>query len=153
MYYLNRGRDPSQPARPPAPDPGAGGRGANAERAVTDSFRGAMNLIGLVLDGAGVLIVALGAAAALVRGLATSGDPYAVRYRRVREDLGRAILLGLEWLIAGDIIRSVVVDPTLINVAVLGIIVVIRTFLSMTLQLEVEGRWPWSRRAARTPEG
>ncbi len=120
---------------------------------MTDSFKGAMNLIGLALDGVGVLIVALGAVVALLRGLVATTDPYTARYRRVREDLGRAILLGLEWLIAGDIIRSVVVDPTLLNVGVLGIIVVIRTFLSMTLQLEVEGRWPWSRRPARTPEG
>jgi uncharacterized membrane protein len=59
--------------------------------------------------------------------------------------VGRAILLGLEFLIAGDIIRSVVVDPTLLNILTLGLIVLIRTFLSMTLQLEVEGSWPWQR--------
>jgi uncharacterized membrane protein len=110
---------------------------------VTDSFRGVMNLIGLALDGVGVLIVALGTVAALVRGVIVSPEAFGVRYRRLREDLGRAILLGLELLIAGDIIRSVVVEPSLLNVTVLGIIVVIRTFLSMTLQLEVEGRWPW----------
>jgi uncharacterized membrane protein len=57
--------------------------------------------------------------------------------------MGRAILLGLEFLVAGDIIRTVVVDPTLDNVIVLGLVVLIRTFLSMTLQLEVDGRWPW----------
>jgi uncharacterized membrane protein len=62
-----------------------------------------------------------------------------------RQDLGRAILLGLEFLIAGDIIRTVVVAPTLENVMILALIVVIRTFLSMALQLEVEGRWPWQR--------
>ena len=56
---------------------------------------------------------------------------------------GASILLGLEFLIAGDIIRTVIVDATLENVAVLGIIVLIRTFLSLTLHLEVEGRWPW----------
>jgi len=53
-----------------------------------------------------------------------------------------AILLGLEFLVAGDIIRTVVVDPTFNNVLVLGLIVLIRTFLSMSLQLELEGRWP-----------
>jgi hypothetical protein len=51
----------------------------------------------------------------------------------------------LEFLIAGDIIRTVVVAPTLENVFILGLIVLIRTFLSMALQLEVEGRWPWQR--------
>ena len=64
-------------------------------------------------------------------------------YRVCRQDLGRAILLGLEFIVAGDIIRTVVVHPTLDNLIVLAIIVVIRTFLSITLQLEVEGHWPW----------
>jgi uncharacterized membrane protein len=71
--------------------------------------------------------------------------PLAGKYRLLRENLGRAILLGLEFLIAGDIIRSLVVDPTILKVAVLGLIMLIRTFLSMTLQLEVDGRWPWQR--------
>jgi uncharacterized membrane protein len=57
--------------------------------------------------------------------------------------MGRAILLGLEFLVAGDIIDTVVVDPTLDNVIVLGLIILIRTFLGIALQLEVEGRWPW----------
>src|SRR6266540_4279201 len=61
---------------------------------------------------------------------------------------GRAILLGLEFLIAGDIIRTVVVAPTLQNVVVLGMIVLIRTFLSLSLQLEIEGKLPWRRQAA-----
>ena len=64
-------------------------------------------------------------------------------YRVCRQDLGRAILLGLEFLVAGDIIRTVVVHPTLDNLIVLAIIVVIRTLLSVTLQLEFEGHWPW----------
>jgi hypothetical protein len=62
---------------------------------------------------------------------------------RLSPDLGRAILLGLEFLVAGDIIRTVVVHPTLDNLIVLAIIVVIRTLLSVTLQLEFEGHWPW----------
>ncbi len=109
---------------------------------MTAGFHDIMALLGLALDALGVVIVAAGALLALGRSaLQAAGD----RYRRLREDLGRAILLGLEFLIAGDIIRSVVVDPTLLNVAILGLIVLIRTFLSMTLQLEVEGRWPWQR--------
>lgn len=101
--------------------------------------------LGLILDAVGVVIIAGGAVLALARAAfrkALDGDE---RYRRLREDLGRAILLSLEFLIAGDIIRSVVGDPTLMNVLILGLIVLIRTFLSMTLQLEVEGRWPWQR--------
>jgi uncharacterized membrane protein len=61
-------------------------------------------------------------------------------YSLYRQDVGRAILLGLEFLIAGDIIRTVVVAPTLQNVVVLGMIVLIRTFLSLSLQLEIDGK-------------
>ena len=66
-------------------------------------------------------------------------------YSSFRQDIGRAILLGLEFLIAGDIIRTVVVAPTIQNVLVLGLIVLIRTFLSLSLQLEIEGKLPWRR--------
>jgi uncharacterized membrane protein len=63
-----------------------------------------------------------------------------------RSSLGRAILLGLEFLVAADIINTVAVTPTLISVAVLAGIVIIRTFLSFSLEVEIEGRWPWDRR-------
>jgi uncharacterized membrane protein len=68
-----------------------------------------------------------------------------VRYRRFRQDLGRGILLGLEFLVAADIIRTVAVAPTLENVLVLGLIVLIRTFLSIALQVEIDGVLPWAR--------
>jgi uncharacterized membrane protein len=116
-----------------------------------EDFRNAMALVGLALDGVGVFIVAAGAVGATLHALARRRPPLAERYRMLRENLGRAILLGLEFLIAGDIIRSVVVDPTLLNVAVLGLIVLVRTFLSMTLQLEVDGRWPWQQRTSAGP--
>jgi uncharacterized membrane protein len=64
-------------------------------------------------------------------------------YRLYRRGLGRALLLGLEFLVAGDIIRTVTESPTLTEVAVLAGIVLIRTFLSVTLEVETEGRWPW----------
>lgn len=113
---------------------------------MTPDFRQVMTLTGLVLDGAGVFIVALGSFLAVARFLFRRGLDFNQSYRQLRDNVGRAILLGLEFLIAGDIIRSVVVDPTVLNIVTLGLIVVIRTFLSMTLQLEVEGRWPWQRR-------
>jgi hypothetical protein len=70
----------------------------------------------------------------------------------IASDLGgRAILLGLEFLVAGDIIRTVVVAPTLANVVVLALIVLIRTFLSVALELELEGHWPWARSGGRVP--
>ncbi len=64
-------------------------------------------------------------------------------YRRYRERLGQAILLGLEFLVAADIIGTVAVDPTFRNVGILGAIVTIRTFLSFALEVEIQGRWPW----------
>ncbi len=64
-------------------------------------------------------------------------------YARLRQQVGKAILLGLEVLVAADIILTVTTEPTLQNVAVLGIVVLIRTFLSFSLEVELEGRWPW----------
>ncbi len=64
-------------------------------------------------------------------------------YREYRANLGRGILIGLEILIAADIIKSVVIDPTLESMLVLGGIVVIRTFLSISLEVEINGHWPW----------
>jgi len=57
--------------------------------------------------------------------------------------LGKALLLGLEILVAADIVRTVVLEPTLQSIAVLGLLVLIRTFLSWALVVEIEGRWPW----------
>jgi uncharacterized membrane protein len=116
-------------------------------------FRHIMEIIGTSVDGVGVFIVAGGALVAtwrLILRLAHSTGNY---YALYRQDVGRAILLGLEFLIAGDIIRTVVVAPTLLNVLVLGLIVLIRTFLSLSLQLEIEGKLPWQREATRGDNG
>ena len=66
-------------------------------------------------------------------------------YQKLRADLGRAILLGLEFLVIADIIGTVAVEPTLQNLGVLAVIVAIRTLLSFALEVEVSGRWPWQR--------
>ncbi|MGZ4695245.1 MAG: DUF1622 domain-containing protein, partial [Acidimicrobiales bacterium] len=66
-------------------------------------------------------------------------------YTDLRRNLGRAILLGLEVLIIGDIVRTIIVDPTIESVAVLGMIVVIRIVLSFALEVEIDGTWHWSR--------
>ena len=108
-----------------------------------ETFHNIMSFIGLGLDGIGVLIIMVGACLATLHAMLSRGKSFAERYRSLRENLGRAILLGLEFIIAGDIIRSIVVDPTIQNVAVLGFIVLIRTFLSMMLRIEVGGSWPW----------
>ena len=107
------------------------------------AFREFMDVVGTAVDGVGVLLVVLGMGIASWRFIFGTQRAAGRSYTMYRQDLGRAILLGLEFLVAGDIIRTVVVDPTLNNVLVLGVIVVIRTFLSMALQLELRGRWPW----------
>ena len=66
-------------------------------------------------------------------------------YQRFRSDFGKAILLGLEFLIASDIVGTVAVGPTFRDLGVLGLLVLIRTFLSFALELEISGRWPWQR--------
>lgn len=65
------------------------------------------------------------------------------RYARYKHTLGRALLLGLEILVAADVVRTVALEATLQSVAVLGLLVFIRTFLSWSLVVEIEGRWPW----------
>jgi uncharacterized membrane protein len=69
-------------------------------------------------------------------------------YERYKIHLGKALLLGLEFLVAADIIRTVALEPTLQNVLMLGVLVIVRTFLSWALVVEMEGRWPWSVPAA-----
>jgi uncharacterized membrane protein len=110
-----------------------------------ESFRWLMEIVGTAVDGVGVFIVAAGALVATTRLLVRRAHNMGNYYSSYRQDIGRAILLGLEFLIAGDIIRTVVVAPTIQNVVVLGLIVLIRTFLSLSLQLEIEGRLPWRR--------
>ncbi|MDO3379243.1 DUF1622 domain-containing protein [Geoalkalibacter halelectricus] len=67
-------------------------------------------------------------------------------WQKIRQRMGRGILLGLEFLIAADIIHTVAVEFTYEAVGVLALIVLIRTFLSITLELEIEGRWPWQKK-------
>ena len=102
------------------------------------------------------IIEALGIAAMVIGGVVASTTfvlnlrrDFDEAYRCYRKHLGRAILLGLEFLVAADIIGTVAVRPTLTNLAVLAIIVAIRTFLSFSLEVEINGRWPWQKR----PEG
>ncbi|MEU6750714.1 DUF1622 domain-containing protein [Spirillospora sp. NPDC046719] len=102
--------------------------------------------VGQAVDLAGVALIVCGAVAATAAfayRLGRRRGAYQGLYRLYRQDLGRAILLGLEVLVAGDIIRTVAVSPTLAGVAVLAAIVGVRTFLSISLEVELEGRWPW----------
>ncbi len=109
-------------------------------------FKAIISVAGYAIETVGVVIMIIGSALSSLRFLAHYRDqPEGVAYDAYRRQLGRAIILGLEFLIAGDLIRTVVVADTLMNVTILGLIVLIRTFLSFTLHLEVEGSWPWDR--------
>lgn len=93
---------------------------------------------------AGIAVVLIGSAVAIVLAAreAFSAEREGV-LQRFRSRLGRAILLGLEFLVAGDIINTVAFEPTLRSVAVLAAIVAIRSFLSFSIELEISGKWPW----------
>jgi uncharacterized membrane protein len=111
-------------------------------------FKNAVDVISKIIDGAGVVVVVVGLL------LATGAFALAQRdreqrplaYRVYRQQVGKAILLGLEFLVAADIIRTVAVEPTFRGVGVLAIVVAVRTFLSFALDVELDGRWPWQSR-------
>jgi uncharacterized membrane protein len=111
-------------------------------------FQGIVETVGKVIDAAGVAVIVVGMIAATVFALRRVVGRQGPAYSPFRRFLGRSILLGLEFLVAADIIRTVAVTPTLQSVIVLGVIVLIRTFLSFSLELEISGRWPWQKRAA-----
>ncbi|GII85970.1 hypothetical protein Ssi03_39600 [Sphaerisporangium siamense] len=102
---------------------------------------------GKAIDLAGVAVIVVGALAATVTYVSRvlRRSPAPDLYREYRLRLGKAILLGLEFLVAGDIIRTVAISPTFQSVGVLAVIVAVRTFLSFSLGVELEGRLPWQR--------
>jgi len=102
---------------------------------------------GTAIDAVGVAVIAVGAVLAVFMTVGRSRREDGGAYEFFRRRLGRAILLGLEFLVAADIIRTVAVTPSGESVAVLGGIVLIRTFLSFSLQLEMTGAWPWQQRS------
>ena len=102
---------------------------------------------GTAIDAIGVAVIAGGALLAVFLTIGRVRREDGGAYEFFRRRLGRAILLGLEFLVAADIIRTVAVTPSGESVAVLGGIVLIRTFLSFSLQLEMTGAWPWQQRS------
>ena len=121
----------------------------------TMTFEETVEAVGKAIDTAGVAAIVVGAVIAIFlasRGLFQSRDRDAV-YSSFRRFLGRSILLGLELLVAADIIRTVAIAPTLNSVIVLGGIVLIRTFLSFSLEVEITGKWPWQQKPMATRTG
>ncbi len=111
--------------------------------------------VALGLEVVAVLIILVGVIAAFVDAFITRSRHSATRaelYRRLRVGLGNTLLLGLEVLVAADVVRTIALEPTLENALILGLLVLIRTFLSWSLVVEMEGRWPWKGKSAETAE-
>lgn len=104
-----------------------------------------IDLVAKIVEVIGVLIMFFGLFLAFYRGIFSTRGFNHDTYIEVRQTVGKSILLGLEVLIAADIMATVVTEPTLRSILVLGFIVLIRTFLSLSLQVELEGRFPWQK--------
>ena len=102
---------------------------------------------GKLLDAAGVIVILAGAAGSTAAVLAAAFKQRSIHnlYRMYRHNLARSILIGLEFLVAGDIIRSVAGNLSIDSVVILAVIVVIRSLLGVEFEMEIEGRWPWQR--------
>lgn len=118
------------------------------------SFEEIVEGIGKSVEGVGIGVVVIGLVTATARYFwSVWRATGAASYRQYRRDVGKAILLGLEFLVAGDIIRTVAVDPSFTEVGVLAAVVAVRTFLSFSLEVELEGHWPWQRSARELARG
>jgi uncharacterized membrane protein len=118
-------------------------------RAVIEWAALGIEILGAAVIVAGVLKVAI--TRGTVRYLFQLDRPGA--YESYKHQMGRSLLLGLEFLVAGDVVRTVALEPTLNNVVVLGLLVLIRTFLAWSLAVEMERRWPWQPRTPKDAPG
>ncbi len=113
-----------------------------------EEFKNLITLITYAVEAFGVIVIVVGSFLATIRFVRhwLSSSPESA-YHEYRLAVGRSIILGLEFLIAGDVIRTVIVSHTMSSVTVLALMVIIRAFLSFTLALEIEGRLPWEKSA------
>lgn len=102
--------------------------------------------IARIIEVAGVLTILIGTILSVGKFIFSRQKENKRSYKLLRQELGKGILLGLEILVAADIIATVVTEPTMDKVLTLGVIVIIRTFLSLSIELEIEGKFPWQRK-------
>ncbi len=116
---------------------------------MAEQWQALMRAVSVGFEFAGVACIIIGFVSAMISGarIALRGSR-ARAYDSIRSIFGRSVLLGLEFLVAADLIRTIAVEPTLDNLFVLGVLVLIRTFLSWSLDVELEGVWPWRKREA-----
>jgi uncharacterized membrane protein len=117
-----------------------------------DWFLPALKLTTRAIELGGIAVIVLGILGASIAAIwqMLRGRSGAASFNLYRSNVGRAILLGLEFLVAADIINTVAIEPTLESLLILGGIVLIRTFLSFSLEIEIEGRWPWNRHGSES---
>jgi uncharacterized membrane protein len=122
------------------------------EHATIERMLDGIEYLALAIELLAVSVITIGVLYALIRFvIARYGNQRVRDYdRKFRAQLGNSLLVGLEILVAADIIRTVALEPNLENVAILGILVLVRTFLSWSLVVEIEGRWPWRAAEAET---
>ena len=109
-----------------------------------NEFKEIVTYVAYGIEAIGVLVIIIGCVAGTARLLPQlKSKGMSEVYHEYRQLIGRSILLGLEFLIAGDVIRTVIVSHTMTDVAALALMVLVRTFLSFTLTLEIEGKLPW----------
>jgi uncharacterized membrane protein len=114
-----------------------------------EKMREVIELVTLGIEALAVLVIVGGIVYSIVRYFHRTRLQGSGRYKRFKHRIGNSLLLGLEFLVAADIIRTVALDPTLQSVAVLGLLVLIRTFLSWARVVEIEGAWPWQTKSEK----
>jgi len=110
-------------------------------------MREVIELVAEGIEALAVLVIVGGIVYGIIRYFLHTRLKVEGAYKRFKDRIGNSLLLGLTFLVAADIIRTVALNPTMQSVAMLGLLVLIRTFLSWALIVEIEGRWPWQREA------
>ena len=114
---------------------------------MVEELKNIASIMGELVEFAGVAIIVLGFLYAFIAVIVLNRKRNEDHLGAFRTGIKRNMLLGLDFLVAGDIIRTVTVEPSLSGVASLGLLVLIRTALVFTIHLEIEGHWPWERKS------
>jgi uncharacterized membrane protein len=117
-----------------------------------DTARRLIEVGAMTIEAMAVVLIVGAFLSASVRFLVHTRQQASNRYERYKLSLGRALSLGLEFLVAADVIRTVTLAPTFANIGVLAAVILTRTFLSWSLAVEMEGRWPWQRASVASSE-
>jgi uncharacterized membrane protein len=115
---------------------------------MVDAIRQTIELSAVALEALAVALILVAVVHGTARYVQHLRTDRSAAYQSYKVYLGKALILGLEFLVAADIVRTVALDPTVLSVSLLGLLIVVRTFLSWSLVIEIEGRWPWQPKRA-----